>query len=201
MNMFNIHWNITLFAMSAIHPLCRKIAQMLLLPSQKQQPNLSILSPSIPSQTNEMPASPPTYRKPPPKPKPNSNPPLQALVDSLVHKYQKASPSPTLLDLLHKPDQYALLVNALYRQISLIKRRSQALEDGQITIYDRALLELSVEGCYPIQTGVVGLYLTEFLGLDRKEDVEDALGKHVALHDEFSKRGRLLTSSLRRLRY
>lgn len=58
-----------------------------------------------------------------------------------------------------------------------------------------------MEGCYPIQTGVVGLYLTEFLGLDRKEDVEDALGKHVALHDEFSKRGRLLTSSLRRLRY
>lgn len=139
-----------------------------------------------------MPASPPAYRKPPSKPNSNANPPLQALVDSLVHKYQKASPSSTLLGLLHKPDQYALLVNALYRQISLIKRRSQALEDGQITIYDKALLELSMEGRYPIQTGVVELYLAEFLGLNEKEDVEDALGKHVALHNMLSKRGILL---------
>ncbi|ODM19628.1 hypothetical protein SI65_04613 [Aspergillus cristatus] len=121
---------------------------------------------------------------------PNSNPPLQTLVDSLVHKYQKASPSPVFLDLLHKPDQYALLVNAIYRQISLIKRRSQALEDCQITIYDKALLELSMEGCYPIQTGVVELYLAEFLGLDEteKEDVKDALGKHVALQNVLNMR-------------
>lgn len=164
----------------------------MLLPSQQHQPNLSNLSPSTSSQANKMPASPPAYRKPPSKPNSNANPPLQALVDSLVHKYQKASPSSTLLGLLHKPDQYALLVNALYRQISLIKRRSQALEDGQITIYDKALLELSMEGRYPIQTGVVELYLAEFLGLNEKEDVEDALGKHVALHNMLSKRGILL---------
>jgi len=124
----------------------------------------------------------------------NLNPPLQALVDTLVHKYQEASPSPTLLDLLHKPDQYALLVNALYRQISLIKRRSQALEDGQITIYDKALLELSMEECIPIQTGVVELYLAEFLGLNAtgKEDIKDEFGKHLALQNVLSNRGILL---------
>lgn len=49
-----------------------------------------------------------------------------------------------------------------------------------------------MEGRYPIQTGVVELYLAEFLGLNEKEDVEDALGKHVALHNMLSKRGILL---------
>lgn len=118
--------------------------------------------------------------------KPPSNLHPQPLVDALVRKYQQTEPSPVLLELLHKPDQYALLVNGLYRQISLIKRRSQSFEDGQVTIYDRALLVLSTEGYYPIQTGVIELYLTEFLGLDptySAQDAKDAMVKHVELQN------------------
>jgi len=55
-----------------------------------------------------------------------------------------------------------------------------------------------MEGCYPIQTGVVELYLAEFLGLDETEDVKDALGKHVALQNVLSTRGKLVICYRRR---
>ncbi|KAE8131694.1 hypothetical protein BDV38DRAFT_12969 [Aspergillus pseudotamarii] len=89
-------------------------------------------------------------------------------VDELVRKYytiDQQSTNDILREILGSPEQASLLFNALRRQVSLIKCRSQAFEDGQITTYDRALLKLSRNGENLTDTGALELYLTEFLGI------------------------------------
>lgn len=108
-------------------------------------------------------------------------------VDKLVHAYGKTKdPSASLRDVLRKPDQASLLINALGRQISLIKSRSLAFDDGQVTVYDRALLELSQDGRDLADNGALELFVTEYLGglvsahnaLEvRDVETQDALGK------------------------
>lgn len=108
-------------------------------------------------------------------------------VDELVHVYSKTKdPSAPLRDLLRKPDQASPLIYALKRQISLIKSRSLAFDDGQVTVYDRALLELSQDGRDLADNGALELFVTEYLGglvsshnaLEvRDVETQDALGK------------------------
>lgn len=89
-------------------------------------------------------------------------------VDDLVRKYyttNQQSTSDILREILGSPEQASLLFSAFRRQVSLIKCRSQAFEDGQITTYDRALLKLSKNGENLTDTGALELYLTEFLGI------------------------------------
>ena len=89
-------------------------------------------------------------------------------VDELVQKYYRTNQPSTndiLREILGSPEQASLLFSALRRQVSLIKCRSQSFEDGQITTYDRALLELSRNGENLTETGALELYLTEFLGI------------------------------------
>lgn len=124
-----------------------------------------------------MPASPPFYHNPSPLNQTNA----------LIHKYtQTHTPRPILRDLLRNPSQSDLLIDALNRQISLIKSRLQAFEDGQITIYDRALLVLSREGRDLGDVGALELFLTEYLGLGTfcgARGVGSVLGREGELRD------------------
>lgn len=102
-----------------------------------------------------MPTSSPAYRFPS----------RHIQVDELVHAYGKTKdPSAPLRDVLRKPEQTSLLIYALGRQISLIKSRSLAFDDGQVTVYDRALLELSQDGRDLADNGALELFVTEYLG-------------------------------------
>ncbi|KEF51624.1 uncharacterized protein A1O9_12259 [Exophiala aquamarina CBS 119918] len=52
------------------------------------------------------------------------------------------------------------------RQIQLIRNRSQAFEDGQITVYDKVLLALTNSGTDLDHPSAIQYYCKEFLGLD-----------------------------------
>ena len=132
----------------------------------------------------------------PPTPKTSH---LERKVDDLVRKYIKIpEPRPVLRDVLHRPEQSSLLIDAVGRQVSLIRCRSQAFDDGQVTVYDRALLVLSKDGKDLVGTGALELYLTEFLGLVPicgASNVEDAVAKHVELQSGLNQRGSIFLLS------
>ncbi|OOF91628.1 hypothetical protein ASPCADRAFT_9554 [Aspergillus carbonarius ITEM 5010] len=113
--------------------------------------------------------------------------PFQRKVDELVQKFDRITePSPALRDILRDPEGLASLVNAIRRQVSLVRCRSQDLEDAQITIYDHALLVLSNYGNDPRDTGALELYLTEFLGIVPMSTVSQArqsINDHVTLRN------------------
>ncbi|EAW14430.1 uncharacterized protein ACLA_074670 [Aspergillus clavatus NRRL 1] len=110
----------------------------------------------------------------------------QKKVDELVHKYHRIRfPSPTLRDILKSPHKSDLLVSAVRRQCSLVRCRSQDLEDNQVTIYDKALLTLSRSGEDPAELCALELYLTEFLGIVPIVSAvhsKDIAAKHLVLH-------------------
>lgn len=128
----------------------------------------------------------------PPSPSTRKTSHLERKVDDLVRKYTKiAEPRPVLRDVLHRPEQSSLLIDALARQVALIRCRSQAFDDGQVTVYDRALLVLSKDGKNLVDTGALELYLTEFLGvvpICGAANVEDAVARHVELQRGLNKR-------------
>ncbi|KAB8233783.1 uncharacterized protein BDW43DRAFT_310792 [Aspergillus alliaceus] len=119
--------------------------------------------------------------------------PQEKRVDELVYKYYKISRPNTndiLRDILKSPEQSSLLFSALRRQVSLIKCRSQAFEDGQITTYDRALVKLSRDGENLTDTGALELYLTEYLGIVPMTPVcqgKDILARHLELESVLRK--------------
>ncbi|PLB34283.1 uncharacterized protein BDW47DRAFT_129187 [Aspergillus candidus] len=87
-------------------------------------------------------------------------------LDDLIRRYTQAiQPSPVLADILRSSRESSLLVSALRRQVSLIKCRSPDPRDNQVTVYDRALMELSRSGDDPRHLGALELYLTEYLGI------------------------------------
>lgn len=86
-------------------------------------------------------------------------------VDELVRMYSGIKePSAPLSDVLRQPERASSLIYALGRQILLIKSRSLAFDDGQITLYDRALLVLSLDGKDLADLGALELFATEYLG-------------------------------------
>lgn len=52
------------------------------------------------------------------------------------------------------------------RQIQLIRSRSQAFEDGHVTVYDKVLLNLTQNGTDLDQPSAVQYYCEQFLGLN-----------------------------------
>ncbi|KAE8350070.1 hypothetical protein BDV28DRAFT_151282 [Aspergillus coremiiformis] len=113
--------------------------------------------------------------------------------DDLARKYYKIDRPNTnaiLNDILGDPEQSSLLFSALRRQVSLIRCRSQTFEDGQVTTYDRALLKLSRNGENLADTGVLELYLTEYLGIVPISPVSQSkniLAKHLELESVLRK--------------
>jgi hypothetical protein len=115
----------------------------------------------------------------------------QKKVDELVHKYFKIKcPSPVLRDILKSTEKSDLLVSAVRLQVSLARCRSQDFTDGQVTIYDKALLTLSRNGDEPAELSVLELYLTEYLGIVPIANTShslDIVTKRLGLHQALNK--------------
>jgi len=65
-------------------------------------------------------------------------------------------------------------LSAFERQVKLIRNRSQAFEDGQVTIYDKVLLALTNNGTDLNPPSAIQYYCNEFLGIDMKGDSQIA---------------------------
>lgn len=119
-------------------------------------------------------------------------------VIELVEKYREVnSLSPILHGPLKKPDQISLFFQVLERHLSLIKSRSQAFEDGHVTVYDKALLSLTQNGSDLHNMGALELYLDEVVGIGRGDSVEQ-MGKVLERHIQvnvFLSQGRLIHST------
>ncbi|KAL2808992.1 major facilitator superfamily domain-containing protein [Aspergillus granulosus] len=114
----------------------------------------------------------------------------QSKVGELIRKYRSADNS-SLAMIFNNLDSYGVLINALRRQINLVKCRSHEFEDCQITVYDKALLILSNYGDCVTDPGVLGLYLTEFLGvvpIAPNSDGNEAVASHVELESILERR-------------
>ncbi|GFF42191.1 hypothetical protein IFM46972_06786 [Aspergillus udagawae] len=115
----------------------------------------------------------------------------QKKVDELVHKYFKIKcPSPVLRNILKSTEKSGLLVSAVRLQVSLARCRSQDFNDGQVTIYDKALLTLSKNGDEPAELSVLELYLTEYLGIVPIANTSHSLDvatKCLGLHQALTK--------------
>lgn len=107
-------------------------------------------------------------------------------VAELVEKYGRHnSLSPILHEPLRKPEQISQFLEVFERHLLIVKSRSQAFEDGHITIYDKALLSLTQNGSDLHNVGALGLYLDEVVGIGRGESLEqmgEVLNKHIKVH-------------------
>jgi hypothetical protein len=66
-----------------------------------------------------------------------------------------------------------LILSVFDRQIQLIKSRSQALEDGHVTVYDKALLTLSSNGSDLENPSALLFWCEHYLGIDRVRAAAD----------------------------
>ncbi|KAF9889570.1 hypothetical protein FE257_007280 [Aspergillus nanangensis] len=106
-------------------------------------------------------------------------------VDEIVGRYLTVShPNQALHYVLEDPGESSLLLDSLRRQISLVKCRSQNIDHGQVTIYDKALLVLTKYGEKLDHIGALELYATEYLGIVPISSVAqntDIMTKHIEL--------------------
>lgn len=111
----------------------------------------------------------------------------QKRVNELVRKYHRINnPSSVMLEIFNDPNSYSILVASIRRHLALVKCRSEDFQDCQVTIYDRALLILSNYGESATDSGVMELYLTEFLGIVPIAPILDgkrAVSTHVGLQN------------------
>jgi hypothetical protein len=95
----------------------------------------------------------------------------EAQVEKLTSKYKSIDPAhPMLEEILKKPEKFSNIWDVISRQLSLIKSRSQAFEDGEITVYDKTLLVLSDNGNNAKNLEALNLYLEEFMGIPQDSE-------------------------------
>ena len=127
-------------------------------------------------------------------------PNLERKVDDLALRYMAIrEPTPILREIMRIPEQYSLLLYSVARQVALIKCRSSAFEDGQVNIYDKALLWLTGLGSNPTSLGALELYMTEFLGIVPISTVAEGrsfVERHISLGESICP-GRGITFSFK----
>ncbi|CAG8041360.1 unnamed protein product [Penicillium olsonii] len=93
---------------------------------------------------------------------------LHDKIDSLFAEWSEVvDPSDALGELLQDKDNSRALFHSLRRQLRAIRKRSQKPEDGQVNIYDSALLRLYDHGHSMQHYGLFEFYMAEFLGTKR----------------------------------
>jgi hypothetical protein len=95
-------------------------------------------------------------------------------VPQLVAKAQVADLSPAISACLRNSKQKRLLLDVFSRHIELLKSRSQAFEDGHITVYDKALLNLTRNGNDLESPHAIQYFCEDFLGIDTSGDLQTA---------------------------
>ncbi|KAJ5690503.1 hypothetical protein N7462_004895 [Penicillium macrosclerotiorum] len=84
--------------------------------------------------------------------------------EELVDSYARIiSPSPALHEILSNREHARLLHHAMRRQVKSISDRSSIYDDGEVTVFDKALVELYKQGDQLKNIGLLELFLTEFL--------------------------------------
>jgi ABC-type transporter Mla subunit MlaD len=79
-------------------------------------------------------------------------------------------------------------IGVLTRQIELIKSRSQNFKNGQVTIFDKALLILTAPPKPLLNAAAVEFFCAEFLNINLREmpaEITHALGQSVVLPERF----------------
>ncbi|KAK2812956.1 hypothetical protein FQN50_000977 [Emmonsiellopsis sp. PD_5] len=147
--------------------------------------------------TRAMPPPPPPPPPPPrrvPSQSPNGKPVPKTVsnnttpddtVTSLVQAYQKkTSLSPTVSEFLKDPGLFRLLYEVFEHHLAVIKSRPLAIQDGQVTLYDRALLILTRRGDGEMYNfGALQLFLDEVMGMRgvKGVDLERVIVKNVLI--------------------
>lgn len=95
-------------------------------------------------------------------------------VPQLVAKAQIAALSPAIATCLRNPEQKRRFMEVFSRHIELLKSRSQAFEDCHITVYDKALLNLTRNGNDLDSPHAIQYFCEDFLGIDTSGDPQAA---------------------------
>lgn len=78
--------------------------------------------------------------------------------------------NPAVEAMLQDPDKKKDFIHHMYRQVQLIKSRSQAFEDAHVTVYDKTLLTLTHNGNKLDHPPAIEYYCDEFLGVSNIAD-------------------------------
>ena len=78
--------------------------------------------------------------------------------------------NPAVEAMLEDPDKKKDFLHHMYRQVQLIKSRSQAFEDAHVTVYDKTLLALTQNGNKLDHPPAIEYYCDEFLGVSNIAD-------------------------------
>jgi hypothetical protein len=112
-------------------------------------------------------------------------------VHELVAWYEVLrEPSAALRHIHSDPDLCRLFCEIVEQQIKLIKSRRQEFDDGHITVFDKALKELSYNGSTASNLGVQELYIREYIGINPEApspDFEETLAKTILIKDFLEK--------------
>lgn len=82
--------------------------------------------------------------------------------------------NPAVEAVLQDPYKKKDFLHHMYRQVQLIKSRSQAFEDAHVTVYDKTLLTLTHNGNKLDHPPAIEYYCDEFLGVSNMADQVDA---------------------------
>lgn len=103
----------------------------------------------------------------------------------LVAKYKSIEePSRALREISQKPSVHELLHDLIRHQVKLILGRPQSIEDGFLTVYDRALVIITKNGRVVGTLAAEELYIAAFIGVDPHMPgrmVDEVIEKHIAL--------------------
>jgi hypothetical protein len=109
---------------------------------------------------------------------------LRGKIDNLYLKWSATMlPSNVLHELVGNKEHARALFHGLRRQVRSIRQRSQNYDDGQVTIYDAALLRLYDNGHTMQDYGLLEFYLAEFLGTKKcrsDEEINSVIAAHLA---------------------
>lgn len=113
-------------------------------------------------------------------------------VQDLVDKYESLrEPSAALRHIHRDADLCRLFFEIIEQQIRLIKSRCQEFDDGHVTVFDKALKELSYNGSATRALGVQELYIREYIGINPEASslvIEENLTKNISLKSLLAKR-------------
>lgn len=112
-------------------------------------------------------------------------------VHELVDRYESLrEPSTALRHIYRDSDLCRLFCEIVEQQIKLVKSRRQEFDDGRVTVFDKALKELSSNGDTASNLGVQELYIREYIGINPEaplRDIEDTLAKNILIKSFFTK--------------
>ncbi|OKL57637.1 hypothetical protein UA08_07175 [Talaromyces atroroseus] len=122
---------------------------------------------------------------------------LHEQVQDMISKYESIKPSHALRYIIGTSKLYVLFCELIEHHIGIILSRSQEIEDGHITVYDKCLLDLCGNGREVHRQAGQELYIREFLGIDPdslvERDVEEMLDREILARGVFVRSSRPLT--------